>query len=340
MPPDYCLTKMTDAIHTGRMSFLITVIRNLFATCRTSAVLLAALLQYPAFFSCTTLPAPAKRAVAGEYIDVFFFDTLSPRYLDSYQRLRAGDMLYALSSVGPKRIVALSVSSSDAMTWADIRTYADLCKYHFSLKEDSPEKPLMAGEKVLEDGISRIADLDMKTSLARVVLNSVACDFTDTPYTGYGFDNKLIYMQYAGVEARPFGPGQDIPVSTMNQGWLDSAAVMSLPRPEMLLQGGVGTIWRQRIQAGREFWCYENAVDSASLGKPVTRIVLVGYVGEHHCYYPIELPGLKAGETVKLDVTLRRIGTPDPDISASGDMLSLESQTVPWEVREQREEIF
>ena len=330
---------MRKTTHTGRMSFLITVIRNLFAS-RPSAALLTALLQYPAFFCCTPVPAPAKRIAAGEYIDVFFFDTLSPQHLDSYQRLKADDVLYALSSVGPKRVVALSVGSKDAMTWADIRTYSDLCKYRFSLKEDSPDKPLMAGEGLLGDGISRVADLQMRTSLAKVVLNSVACDFSDTPYTGYGFDNKLIYMQYAGVEVRPFGPGQEIPLSTVNQGWLDSAAVMSFPRPHMLLQPGLGNIWRQRVTEEREFWCYANDVDTSALGRPVTRIVLDGYVGGQRCYYPIELPRLKAQQTIRLDVTLRRIGTPDPDIPAAGSMITLESQTVPWVVRDTREEIF
>ena len=330
---------MKNATYTGRMSFQFTVIRDLFAR-RTSAVLLTALLQYPAFYSCTRLPAEARRKDAGEYIDVFFFDTLSPRNLDSYQRLKAGDVLYAMSSAGPKHVVALSVGTTDPMTWADIRTYADLCKYRFSLRDDSPEKPLMAGEGVVEDGVSRVADLQMRTSLARVVLGSVACDFSDTPYTGYGFDNKLVYMQYAGVEARPFGPGQHIPLSTVNQGWLDSAAVMSFPRPGMLLQSGLGNIWRQRVKDEREFWCYGNDVDTSALGRPVTRIVLDGYVGESHCYYPIDLPRLRAGETMRLDVTLKRMGTPDPDIPAGGAMVMLETETAPWDVREATEEIF
>ena len=331
---------MIKTLNTGRISFFsITVVFSVF-TDRMSAVLLAALLQCPAFFSCTRMPAPQIRQARGNYIDVFFFDTLSPQFLDSYQRLRADDTLYALSSVGTKRVVALSVGSNDAMTWADIRTYSDLCKYSFALGEDSPENPLMAGEKVLEDGISRVADLQMRTSLVKVVLRSVACDFSGTPYTGWGFDNRIVYMQYAGVEARPFGPDAGIPVSVVNPGWLDSSSVMAFPRKEMLLQDGVGKVWRQRIQAGKEFWCYANDVDTASLGRPVTRIVLEGFVGEHHCYYPIELPGLKAGRTYSLDVTLHKIGTPDPDIPAKGEMLTVESITKPWENVELREEIF
>ena len=331
-----------SSLHTGRMSFLSTIVffHSTIAG-RVSAALISAFLQFPAFFSCTRTPAHSVRTTSGNnYIDVFFFDTISPQHLDSYQRLRRDDTLYALSSDGVKRVVALDVHSRGTEAWSGIRTYADLCKYSFSLKADSPENPLRAGEAVLDDGLSRVADLPMKSSLARVVLGSVACDFSDTPYTGLGFNNKLIYIQYAGVEARPFGPEAGIPVSTVNQGWLDSAAVMSFPRAEMLLQEGLGNIWRQRIIAEREFWCYANDVDTASLGRPVTRIVLDGFVGNHRCFYPVELTGLKAEKTYYLDITLRRMGTPDPDIPARGDMVSVEAMVAPWRIMDKREEIF
>lgn len=115
---------------------------------------------------------------------------------------------------------------------------------------------------------------------------------------------------------------------------------MSFPRAEMLLQEGLGNIWRQRIIAEREFWCYANDVDTASLGRPVTRIVLDGFVGNHRCFYPVELPGLKAEKTYYLDITLRRMGTPDPDIPARGDMVSVEAMVAPWRIMDKREEIF
>ena len=334
------MSTMSKTKNTGRMSFVSTVVFSTYVAGRVSAALLTAFLQFPAFISCTPLQTPLKKSAPAAYIDVFFFDTLSPQYLDSYQRLRADDTMHALSSVGVKRVAALSVNSGSAMTWAGVRTYADLSKYSFSLKEDLPERPLLAGEKVLGEGVSRVADLQMRTSLVRIVLRSVSCDFSGTPYTGWSFDNTLIYMQYAGVEARPFGSHAGIPVSTVNQGWLDSAAVMAFPRPEMLLQTGVGNVWRQKVVAEKEFWCYSNEADSAALGRPVTRIVLEGYVGEHLCYYPIELPGLRAGRTYSLDVTLKKMGTPDPDIPASADMVSLGGSCVPWNMYDQREEIF
>lgn len=333
-----CEMRTTQHI-TGRISFQYTTI--VCCAVRVSAAI-SAIMQFPAFFSACT-PAPhARMRLASEnsYTDVFFFDTLSPQMLDSYQRVPSMDELYALSSAGPKRVVALQVGSKDAAEWAGVRTYADLCKFAFRLEADSPDAPLLAGETVLEDGLSRVANMPMKTSLAMIELNSVACDFTGTPYSGQGFLNTIIYIQYAGVEARPFGPDSGIPISTLNQGWLDSTAVMALPHPEYLLSQGLGNIWRARLQQPVRFWCYGNDVEKAALGRPVTRLVLEGYVGEHHCYYPIDIPGLKAGQRYTLDVTLRRIGSPDPDIPVSSADIIVETLTVPWELAQQREVEF
>ena len=90
------------------------------------------------------------------------------------------------------------------------------------------------------------------------------------------------------------------------------------------------------------FWLnqYLFLIATMHISSAITRIVLDGHVGEHHCYYPIELPRLRAGETMRLDVTLKRMGTPDPDIPAGGDMITLETHIVPWDIRESREEIF
>lgn len=310
---------------------------------RSSAALLSAFWQWCPAFLCSCTPRHAHQmrvAVAPDNIDVFFFDTIPPYTLDSYQRIPQGEALYALSSVGPKRVAALSAQKQDIIDWAGVRTYGDLCKYSISLKDDSPQRPILYGEAVLEDGLSRVANLQMHSCLARVELRSLACNFSQTPYTELGFCNALIYMQYAGVESRPLGPGGGIPFSMVNNGWLDSAAVMSFPRPDYLLQSGVGNVWRERIQVSKEFWCYANDIEKAAPGNPVTRIVLEGDVGEYHCYYPIELPGLKAGQTLSLDVTLLRMGSPDPDIPVSSATVTVETLTLPWVDIELREELF
>lgn len=326
------------------MSFLhhLLVFITTIADSRISVALLTVVLQLtPAFFcSCTPFRDARPRIDSGDYIDVFFFDTLQPQLLDCYQRLRAGEPLYALSSTGAKRVVAMAVRSKDSLEWANIRIYGDLCKYAFSLDEDSPGNPLLAGEQVIPEGVSRVADLNMKTCLAKVVLNSIACDFSQTPYTGQGYLNTSIYMQYAGAEARPFGPGSEYPVSYINPGWLDSASVMAYRNPEMLLQKGLGNIWRERKIAGKEFWCYANDVDTASVGRPVTRLVLEGFIGDIQCYYPVELPGLKAAQTVKLDLTLLRMGSPDPDIPVNSETVRVETVTAPWTEVERRIEVY
>ena len=332
---------------TGRMSytFFFSVLSCFDG--RLSAAILSAFLQCPAFFcGCTTFEsgAPVRKAQQiyiqwsknprPEAIDVFFFDTSGARNLDAYQRVQLNDAAaaYGLSCRGGRQLVALSASPDTLLPWARIRTYSDLCKYRFSLTADSPERPLLSGEVLLEDGASRRVGLTLRSHLVSVRLRSVSCDFRDRPYAGTLFRNDLIYLQYAGAEVRPLGTGNGAPVSFLNPGWLDSAAVLSLPRPELLLQPGVGEVGPERVVADRTFWCYANPAREAALGSPVTRLVLEGVCAGKRCYYPIELPGLRAGCSYEISLTLRAMGSPDPDLPVRGDTVLIETATVPWEV--------
>ncbi|MBO4634317.1 MAG: hypothetical protein J5669_02975 [Bacteroidales bacterium] len=270
-------------------------------------------------------------------MDLFFFDTLSPQYLDSYQQVSGWDEehdAYGFSCMGAKRIVALSALPGDPGRWASIGTYSDICKTSFSLEQDSPEHPLLAGEIKLEDGVSRQAALPVNTLLSAIRIRSVSCDFSGRPYAGEVFNNTLIYLQYAGKESLPLGAGDGAPVSYLNAGRLDSTAVMALPRPDMILQAGLGEIGKERIYPDRLFHCYANPVREASLGTPLTRIVLEGDLAGHHCYYPIELPGLERACSYELDITLLRMGAADPDTPVRSDTVSLATHVLPWDTRE------
>ena len=270
-------------------------------------------------------------------MDLFFFDTLGAQNLDAYQHIEGwedGHTAVGLSSTGPKRLVALSGEPGQRLQWTGIRTYGDLCKHTFSLERDRPEHPWLAGEIMLEDVAARRETLPVNTALSAIRIRSVSCDFKDRPYARHTFDNSLIYLQYAGIEYLPLGTGDGVPVSYINPGRLDSAAVMALPQPSMILQPGLGRLGSIPVYPHLRFCCYANPVTEARLGRPVTRLVLEGDVGEQHCYYPIELPGLAAASTYELDITLLRMGTSDPDIPVRSGIVRVDTLVRPWETRE------
>lgn len=339
---------MTRRSNTGRGYHLNHYFFYKHFACCASAATLTAFLQFPAFVcSCTPVweaLRPQQRTQIyiqwsknpiPDAIDLFFYDTLGARKLDSYQQIlpSAGEgPVYGLSGPGAKRLVALSGTVGSLPYWQEIDTYGNLCKLSFSLEREQPESPLLAGECLLEDGVSRLADLPLQTSLCAIRIRSVSCDFSDRPYANYPFRNNKLFLSYAGTECHPLNPGDGYPVSWINPGRLDSAAVRRLPRPEMVLQEGLGELGPERCYPPNlVFYCYANPARESSMGQPVTHLVLEGDIGPVHCYYPIPLPGLEAARCYQLDITLRRMGSPDPDIPTHSGSFLLEHQVLPWE---------
>ena len=342
---------MTRSKNTGRGIIENTPILSPkhFACC-TSAALLAAFLQLPAFVcSCVQAPVPRPARNAGqiyiqwsnypipEALDLFFYDTLGARRLDSYQQiLRPADdaPLYGLSGAGARYVVALTGVPGSLPAWPETGTYGNLCKLSYSLADENPDSPRLSGECLVPDGLSRLAELPLRTCLSAIRIQSLACDFSGRPYAGAPFFLQQLFLTYAGAECHPLGAGDGYPVSWINPGKLDSTAVQRLGCPEMVLQEGLGAIGPERVYPERTLYCYANPAQEATMGHPVTHLVLSGTVEGQLCYYPIPLPGLEPGCCYVLDITLRRMGTPDPDQPAVPGSYRLESRVRPWEERE------
>ncbi len=253
--------------------------------------------------------------------------------LDSYQQVtglvgRSG--IYALSGSGDRQMAAVSGTPGGPLAWTDIQTYGSLEKVRFSLEEEDPLRPRLYGENYLEDARSRIVFLRLQSMLCSIRIRSVCADFSGHPYADASFNNDKLYLINAGAECLPFSKDTDGPVSWINQGRLDSAAVARLPRPEMLLQEGYGAVGADRIHLEKDFYCYANPAEEDQLGSPVTRLVLEGDINGITCYYPISLPAMEPGVRYQLDLTLTRMGSPDPDIPVESGTVLVQTDILPW----------
>lgn len=305
---------------------------------RASAAILAAFLQLPAFLSSCDIieepeDSPARKIIIrsavpkwAEAIDVFFFDNDGTGRLDSYQQISLADSssLYALSGTDASHMVVLSACEGDTDRWMGVSTYSDLCKYSFRLEDEDPSRPLLAGETTLENGISRRADIPLKPKLSSITIRSLLCDFSGRPYAGSSFTNTRLFLSYAGAECLPLGSQDNIPISFLNPGLVDSLSVLALPRPEMLLQDGCGKVGDRRTELGRTFYCYPH---------PDTKLVLEGTVDGITCYYPIPVGTLGYGQSLEMDISLMRMGSPDPDIPTESGAVMIDIITKPWEYR-------
>lgn len=312
-----------------------------------SAAITTAFLQVPAFFSScervtTTMDVHTESQIyiqwtkntTPEAIDLFFFNLQAAEKLDSYQQIpfpEGYSHLYGVSGTGPKRMVALSGIAGVTDPWLDISNYGGICKKTYRLEDEDLDAPQLVAETLVVSGASRYTVLPLLPMISQIRIRSVSCDFSGRPYAGKFFSNSKLYISYAATEYKPLGTGGGRPVSWINAGGLDSLASLALPHPEWVLQKGYGDIGPSRINIEKSFFCYANPLQD---GIPRTRLVLEGMLDGKLCYYPLELANLEPGKTYDFNITLRRMGSPDPDIPVSSDVVWVETLTVPWENRE------
>ena len=327
---------------TGRTLFTVPnlLYRHLHACCASVAII-SAFLQVPAFFSSckrysespeypteTRIYIKWTKNPTPQAIDLFFFETGGAQKLDSYQQLtdlQGESRHYGLSGPGAKRVVVLSAQAGVTDSWLDIRNYGSICKKTWRIEEEDFASPHLVAEALVEDGASRLTQLNLLPMLTEVRLSSLKADFTGRPYAGKSFECERIYLTYAATEYKPIGPEGGHPVSWINSGRIDSLATEALPHPEWMLKEGSSAF-------PMSFYCYANPAIGVSI--PRTRLVLEGLLDGVPCYYPVEIPDLAPGRVYDLRLTLRRMGSPDPDIPTESGAVLVQTNLLPWDLPE------
>ena len=318
---------------------------------RLSAAHPGALWHLPAFLlACspepvqeTLPPAPAQKVqiyllqsanTSLQGLELLFFQEGPLEKLDAYQHFGtiSGSVVQGVSSTAARKAVAFSNCPEDIYQWSDIRSYASLQDRRFHLEDENPERPRLLGACDLPEGNRRNGRILLQPMLTRITLRSVACDFTGHAYAGEPLRNVRAYLTYVSRETRPLAP-DDHPVSWLNAGHLDETETGALPHPELVL-APVSSALSSRIYPSLDFYCYPNPYDGKVFGEPVTRLVLEGQLRGKTYYYPIDLPGLQAHTQYRMDVTLTRAGTTDPDTPALTGTILLENQVLDWDERE------
>ena len=267
-----------------------------------------------------------KTTVQG--LDLLFFQGEPLRRLDAWQHFDTvnGNRVTGTSSTAAETLVALA--GCPAGTWDGIRTYASLQDIRFRLEDEDPVSPMMYGTGTAGSS----GTLTLRSMLAKVTVRSIACEFSSRPYAGERLQNVRAYLTYASRECRPFEE-DDAPVSWINAGRLDEVETASLPHPELVVRD-LTTSLGGRIYPAADFFCYPNPSDGQEFGRPVTRLVIEGTLRGVTYYFPIDLPGLEADVQYRMDITLTRTGTTDPDTPAVSGSIRLDGAVMDWDGRE------
>lgn len=260
---------------------------------------------------------------------MFFFDATPPHRLDSYTRLPAAEGRHNCASAGNGAAIAVLLSNitDDPYTWADIDTYASLSHKSILLDDETVAAPRLSCEAFLEAGWSRACVLSPCTSLVKVRLLDLCCDFSGRPYNGAVMENVKVYLTRACVECQPLRGDKGI--SWANPGMADSVALSRMKHPEYLYRRIDGTIGTEARQIGIDLYTYPNTDD----GDNGTRLVIECTLQGKMCYYPLRLPPLVRNTIYEVNVHITRMGTPDSDIVAENTMADISLRVRPWETR-------
>ena len=327
--------------------------RNLFSLSR-PAVLAEILLSItPAFVSCTMAGTASEdpdipvqiqltRSAKGSLnsLDIFFFNNDPLQRLDAYQRIEncPASAVNGYSRSGEKRLALLANASGDKYTWSRIQSFPSLEGIRCRLDRENPASPVMSGTNTLQAGTDRFCPIALDPLLCRIVLGSISCDFHERPYKGASLENVKVYLTNVSASTPPFPDSEhSVMEELLNPGRLDSAAVAALSHPEMVFAELGQSVGLGLVSPDLELYCYPNNPAGDDLGAPPTRLVIEGELQGETYYYPItladrkELPeGLVRGTTLRLDVTLTRRGTKDPDVPADPSSLNIRFEPQPW----------
>lgn len=265
-------------------------------------------------------------------LDLFFFHDDELRRLDAYQHVEAPSEtpVEGIAGSGKHILAAISNYPGDSYSWMDIQSFSQLSSRQFHLEDDDPANPLLYGVTGLEEGRSRSCKLKLEPMLSALRIRSLSCDFSGRAYAGEKLKSISIYLIHVNSVANPLSQDGIREESYINQGYLDRKAVESLSHPEMLYMDLDKDVGEAREEIDCTLYAYPNPISEESLGRTFTRFVIEGSLAGKTCYYPINLPGLGANKKYTMDITLTRMGSPDPDIPAETGSIILETDIKQW----------
>lgn len=293
--------------------------------------------QNPSFNSSDIRPEKTQ-------LDILTFNDDRLRRLDSYQRLREfeGEIAYVESTGGQKIAFFCSNGPHRTYEWAHINSYSSLEKMRCYIEDESISEPTRTGECRITAGTDYgVAALWPVTS--EIYLNSICCDFSDTPYSGKEITDVMIYLiNVNGAVGLTEGSG-NISEYIINHSRLDMEDIKRFKEPKIVYNPILQTIDKKILKPECRFLCMPALCCEGSLTTPPTRLVIEGKIDTVTYYWPINVGSTEDNRTYTIershryvyDIQIRRKGTTDPDIPINIKAGEIKFKVEPWVEKEE-----
>ena len=277
---------------------------------------------------------------AGSTLDILTFEDNKFARLDSYQRIEDfhGSGTSAESTGGEKIFFLCANSHRTIYDWAAIRCYSSLSDVTIDLEKEKRDFILTTGQT---KGLAgwKYPDINMKPAACEIVLETISCDFSGTPYSGYSLTDVKVYLINVNATCRMLQSGEDTPMRIINSGQFCHDDLKRFPDKSILVQDISGPVGKESLHPDIRLLCYPNHSDGSSPGAPPTRLVIEGKVGTEIWYWPInvgaESMGPQRGCSYRYDILIRRKGTDDPDIPVENAGVVISARVRAWKDMEE-----
>lgn len=281
-----------------------------------------------------TLTSPFDNLYTGGTLDILVFNDDKLQRLDSYQRVERfeGTAVHPTSTGGQKIIFMQYGSENDRYQWAEINSYGTLRKMTCRLEDESIDSPVMTGHCRCDAGESEIP-IRLTPLSGRIVLKTLGCDFSGTPYEGEAIHDVKAYLTNVITSCRIIPESSNGEQRMINCGMLNRYDLHGFRDKSIIEQHITDLLNESCMQVEADFLCYPNSNDKS---RP-TRMVLEGKIAGTTYYWPIEIGdgnGTERGMAYVYDILIRRKGTTDPDVPIELKDMEINLNVKPWTEKE------
>lgn len=274
-----------------------------------------------------------------EVIDIFTFNEDSLGHLDSYQRIHGikNNQATITTTGGRKKVVICSNLCLPTDEISRISTLNDLEKTSCMLEDIKRSRPFMIGTAIADIDKAEPLIIRLKPMASEIVLRSIRCCFTGTPYEGEHITDAKVYLINVNAQCC-LSESEQTTHRFINIGMLNHNEVSAFQEQELIIQTIGEDISESVMYTEISLLCFHNHCEEESPGSPFTRMVIEGRIQGTTYYWPITINRTDEGKGVRnntrhvFDLTIRRKGSMNPD-----EELSIEDFTTMMEIEEWKE---
>lgn len=307
------------------------------------------------FLLCLDGPASLTEGVKGgeaaDSVDIFAYNPANGYRIDSYSRIAFAPEIQLTLTTGPKRLVVLYGIDVSRLSYTDIVCLEQLQQVCGHLEAEDPAHPLLSGTADIDAGVNPRATVALEPLLTRIRVSRLAADFSGCSYEGAVVDSVRIYLTNVSCRCSLLAQDGVRAQEFVNYGRWSEADLRSFAAPEMLCDTLDGNLTATPRSLLTNLYCYPNQNSDELAGSPFTRLVVECRINGERFYYPLNIgrgtwkaaglsEGVARGKTYDFTITLRHLGSRDPDTVVEWVSAGLFIKIEKWEELDEQYEKY